>query len=116
MERRMKRVRKLAEHVGAARLQEAAAENLMGINEGEAAVPAGEMASPPYAWAKELPGEIWERWGGDIRLAEAALAETGSLFSGDQQSHVEAMARKYETNFTIARKTAGWGRELQVER
>ena len=74
-----------------------------------------DMHSTEYAWTKQLHGHIWE-CGGDIEAAEAELAKSGSLFSGQVHQALQAMTEKYgQENFTVARVSAGWGCEPRLE-
>ena len=43
-----------------------------------------------------MRGIIWEHHGGDLRAAEADLAQAGQVFKGKQHEILQAMAPKYE--------------------
>jgi len=108
-QRRNPRVRQLVAHIVASGPQELALDDA-------APVPCADMDDPQYGWTKQMRGIIWENHGGDLRAAEADLAQAGQIFKGKQHELLQAMAKEYgQENFSIPRRSSGWGSDEQLE-
>ena len=82
----------------------------------DASVCAVDMDDPQYGWTKQMRGIIWERHGGDLRSAEADLAQAGQVFKGQLHEELQRMAQEYgQENFAIPRLSSGWGEQPQLE-